>query len=449
MKPRRHAVALTVQAAARKLLSHLLLRLQAWRKNSSWQSRYTRAQHGQGSRVASRLAVDLGLLGGVVLIPLTIFFWSKDSEQQQLARLASDPTRYVEGWQMAQTRSRVFFNTPALVMQTNPHAFFDTPSPAAQELAVQPSSHGAAHLWEIRCDRLYETLSSRRPQSEQDELAIPTRHLQCRGRAKVHINDMTLTTKRLSYEKKTQGYRLTTDRPVLVREGSNRLSSLGGGIVADDGEMILFRDILFQAPGLQINAQGEFQGINLLDKNFSKKESPYKNIRRVLIFKRDITFSFQALSKRYHGMAQLAKLLPCPEKPKIECLVFGSDAISRIVLMGSVVVSEMGLDAETLWTLQAKRVMVHTEKVYYLGGKKDGKYGNVRIVLADGTQLIGHRGNHNLSNNSGLLCGKVEVQSGEGVLTGSCLRYNLTEKRYTLESSASERELMPRDYFRR
>ncbi len=432
MKPPSHyATALRVQAASRNLLSRLLLRLQAWKKNLSWQSRYARAQHGQGSRLASRLAVDLALLGGVAFIPLAIFFWSHESEQQQLARLPSEPTRYVEGWQMAQTYS---------------HVFFDTPAPVAQERADPPSAHGAARIWKIRCGQLYETLSSRRPPSEQQALAIPTRHLQCRGGAQVDIKNITLTTPRLAYEKRAQGYRLTTDRPVLVLEGKNRLSSLGGGIVEENNELRMFRDISFQAPNLQINAQGEFQGINfqgidLSNKDFSKKNPSAEKKRRLLIFKRNVTFSFQTPSKRYHGTAQLAKLLPCAERSTIECRVFGSDALRRILLEESVVVSERGLDAETLWTLQAKRVIVQDELAHCYGGERGGK---VRIVLADSTQLIGQRGTHNLSNNSGLLCGAVEVQSSEGVLTGACLRYNLTEQRYALESSASEQELVQR-----
>ncbi len=251
--------------------------------------------------------------------------------------------------------------------------------------------------------------------------------------------DATLTTQRLEYANTTQGYRLTTDRPLLVLEGANRLSSLGGGILEEHGDLKLFRNILFQTPHLKINARGEVQGKNF-GKNFDK-DIASDTRGRVIIFKRDVVFSLGGRSKGYRGSSQQMSLFACSELSKSDCRVFESNALKRVEIKGSVVLSETGRDAKVLWTLQAERLVVQDEQARYDGKQRGGK---VRIVLADGTQLRGQRGGHNFVDNSGLLCGTVEVQSGEGVLTAACLRYNLQEQRYSLEPSTSERELAQR-----
>ncbi len=369
------------RAAAGRLLS----RLRTWIQNPSWRSRYARAQHGRGVAPLRRRAVDLALLGGIAMLPATILFWSAENEQQQLARMPLERTNYVEGWTMTQTQS---------------HVFFDAPSVASRQSSLSKASDEASQGWSFRCGLLYKTASSSRPPSEQQPLATPTRRLLCDEGARVAMGEATLSTQSLIYEKEAQGYRLTTESPVSVQEGENRLSSLGGGFVEE-----------------------------------------LREEHRVVVFKRDVVFSFQAPLNRYRGAAQEAMLLPCKGASKVGCRVFGNDALRRIILAGSVVVAGEDHDKTVLWTLQAERVVVEDGQARYHGKKRDGRLGSVRIVLADGTQLRGRHGGHDLSDESGLLCGAVEVRSGEGVLTGACLRYNLKEQRYTLESAASEREL--------
>ena len=427
------------KAAARRFFA----RGRAWRKNASWQSRYARAQHGRASAWEWRLAVDLALLAGAVLVPSAILFWSAESEQQQLAHMPPERVSYVEGWKMSQTQSRVFFDT-ALPTPHEPstHRLFRRSS---FELFGE-SSQG----WSIRCGRLHETLLSRRPPYDQEGVSLPTKYLRCNEGAQVSTSEASLSTKSLDYENRAEGYRLTTDDPVLVLEGVNLLSSRGGGSIEKNGRMRLFKNILFQAPSLTINAQGEALG-----KNFWDRHPVSTRKRRAITFKRDVTFSFQGISSRYSGSSQRMRLLPCPLSSKGDCRIFGNDALKRVVLKGSAVVSEVGRDAKVLWTLHAERVVVQDEQARY-DGKKNGRSGSVRIVLADGTQMKGQRGGHNLTDDSGLLCGAVEVHSGEGVLTGNCLRYNLKEQRYRLESSrlessrlessAAEREL-EKDFF--
>ncbi len=404
-----------------------LSRLQGWRQTSSWQ-RYARAQHGRKSALPRRLAADLALLGVATMIPLAILFWSRESEQQQLARLPLEPTRYAYGWTMSQTQSHVFFDTLSPAAR----------APSSSQTSDEASSASLLTLWSIRCGQLYETLLSRRPPSEQEARARRTKRLQCVEGAQVTTRGASLSTKRLDYENRTQGYRLTTDRPVVVQKGENRLSSLGGGIVEERGELRLFHNISFEAPRLNIAAQGELLGENLLTGNLLSK-----NKRRTVVFKRDVAFSFQASSRRYRGSSQEMKLLICSMPSKVVCRVFGSDALERIVLRGSVVVAEEGGEG-LAWTLQAERVVVQDEQARYEGTKHRGRYDKARILLADGTELRGRRGGHELADDSGLMCGAVEVRNGEGVLAGACLRYNLTEQRYSLESSASERELARR-----
>ncbi len=119
--PSHHAAVLEAKTASRRLWARLKSQtkswIKSWTKNLSWQSRYTQAQYGHGSVLARRVAVDLALLGGAALIPLAVFFWSAESEQQQLARMPMESARYVEGWKMSQTQSHVFFDTPTQASQ--------------------------------------------------------------------------------------------------------------------------------------------------------------------------------------------------------------------------------------------------------------------------------------------------------------------------------------------
>ncbi len=494
---------LEAHAALTRLLSRLRGTTGWGTKNPLWRH-YARAQHGRESALPRRLAFDLALLGGAALIPSIVFFWAGESEQQKLARLPLEAARYVEGWQMEKTHgivyssppapiaqgpasnpssqdverwqmektySHVFFGTPlstALEPSSNPsfhdveggwqtekvhsHVFFGTPLPTAHEpasaadlqeaSAEKEASAEISQGWSIRCGQLYETFSFRRPPLEQGALATQIRHWRCVGGARVTTNNATLSTEALDYENKTQGYHLTTDLPIFVQMGggARRFSALGGGIVEKNGDMHLFRQVSFQMPGLEINAQGGVLGKILTQYRWSKNVQD-----RPIRFQRDVDFSFQALSKRYRGISQRMKLLPCSPSSEVACRIFGNDAFRRVVLKGSIVLSEEDDRKGVLWTLQADRVIVQNELARYEGKKlRRGSLGRVRILLTNGTQLTGLRGGYDLSQNSGLLCGAVEVRSGESVLNAACLRYNLTEQRYSLESSASEQELSKR-----
>ena len=415
----------------------LWTRLRTWRQDAWQQSLYLRAQHGRTSSLARRLGVDLALLGGAALIPLAILFWSAESAQKQFAYLPLKRTSYVERWQMLQTHSQVFFNPrlPKALERPVPH-----PLSTASEEDSDATATATSSLWSFRCGRFYETLSARRPLYEQEEGALPTRHLQCDEGAQADFGGLTLTSESLLHAKEAYGYRLTTALPILVQHGAVRLSSLGGGRLQANGAIRLFRDISFQAPRLQISAQGEFLGLNFVGKNFSKQQmellSEYQQQKgRILVFKRDVTLAFRAPSGRYRGEAQLMRLFLCSETSQGGCRVFGSDALRKVELVGSVVVAQTARTATLPWRLQAERVVVQDERVHYRGENVRGRFAKARILLADGTMLTGRKGIHEIDGNNGWLCGDVEIRSGEGILKGKCLRYNLTTQRYRIESS--------------
>lgn len=370
-----------------------------------------------------RLLTDLFLLILATILPIVMICWHNDNKQKQLSLLPMEKQHYVDGWQIIKTKGQVFNakeennSSEAIISQA-----WNISCGRLLEVTAKKLSHN--ELLKIK-QSIWETINDRQVDAR----------LLCENRARAENTEVKVIAKNFLYNDKNNEYKISTKKPLVIRIGEVNINSTNGGEVKYNGDIQLLQNINFNAPSIKIQAQGR---VNL--KNIGKEN------RQKLILKEKISLSYKHNTNFYDGHAESAEVLLCPKKTpntNSHCNVMDTKSLHRITLTDAVKLRQYNLKqintkaASPIWMISAHRVIIQGKQIRYQGNSNQAAH----IAFADGTEAVGVQGGHNIYDNSGILCGAVQVNLAGTKLKSPCIRYNTTKQQYSLEPKIAEKEL--------
>ncbi len=377
-----------------------------------------------GARAKERLLVDALLLLCAIAIPITMLSWQDDSRQKQLTSLPISQQPYSDGWQM--------FKAKGLFSRTN----------EKHKSIYAVTQKG----WTIQCGHLKQHLPRANLSQNaytkityQDSVVknkdVIGVQLLCENGAQASNDKLSLTAQSLFYQSFNAGHKIMTKDPLSIKIGEATIHSARGGVIQSNGDIRLIKNVEFNAPGISINAQKQAQIKNSADKK-----------QQIMLLEKGVLIQYKNTTKKYKGKAELVEVTSCQKKTsKVakKCQVFGIKSLRRVMMKKEVVLQEYRIRQKNkgsinpVWTLMAQSIILQGKQARYKGGEKQPAH----ILFADGTKVYGEEGGHSIEDNSGILCGGVEVRLGETILQSPCLRYNLSKQQFKLETKELKKEL--------